>query len=108
MTGACAGSGLGARVRRSHPRLPTFSRVALIWTAPPGHRRAGEAQEGIALLEVAVPSTAQHSTGSRHGGRHGRAGPRVVIGMDPHKRSVTIEVMLADESVVGGGRFDTT
>jgi transposase len=34
--------------------------------------------------------------------------PRVVIGMDPHKRSVTIEVMLADESVVGGGRFDTT
>jgi transposase len=34
--------------------------------------------------------------------------PRVVIGMDPHKRSVTIEVMAADESVVGGGRFDTT
>jgi transposase len=34
--------------------------------------------------------------------------PRVVIGMDPHKRSVTIEVMLADESVVAGGRFDTT
>lgn len=33
---------------------------------------------------------------------------RVVIGMDPHKRSVTIEVMTADESIVGGGRFDTT
>jgi hypothetical protein len=33
---------------------------------------------------------------------------RVVIGMDPHKRSVTVEVMTADESVVGGGRFDTT
>ncbi len=31
--------------------------------------------------------------------------PRVVIGMDPHKRSVTIEVMAADESVLGGGRF---
>ncbi|MFC7489829.1 MULTISPECIES: IS110 family transposase [unclassified Knoellia] len=28
--------------------------------------------------------------------------------MDPHKRSVTIEVMLADDSVVGSGRFDTT
>src|SRR5215510_8288517 len=27
--------------------------------------------------------------------------------MDPHKRSVTIEVMTADESVVGGGRYDT-
>lgn len=34
--------------------------------------------------------------------------PRVVIGMDPHKRSVTIEVMSADEAVLGGGRFDTT
>ncbi len=32
---------------------------------------------------------------------------RVVIGMDPHKRSVTIEVMTADETVLGGGRFAT-
>ncbi len=32
---------------------------------------------------------------------------RVVIGMDPHKRSVTIEVMTSDEHVVGGGRFGT-
>ena len=32
---------------------------------------------------------------------------RVVIGMDPDKRSVTIEVMTAEESVVGGGRFGT-
>ena len=32
---------------------------------------------------------------------------RVVIGMDPHKRSVTIEVMAADETVQGGGRFVT-
>ena len=32
---------------------------------------------------------------------------RVVIGMDPHKRSVTIEVMTGDEHVVGGGRFGT-
>jgi transposase len=32
---------------------------------------------------------------------------RVVIGMDPHKRSVTIEVMTGDESVVGTGRFGT-
>ena len=34
-------------------------------------------------------------------------GEQVVIGMDPHKRSVTIEVMTADESVVGHGRFGT-
>jgi transposase len=32
---------------------------------------------------------------------------RVVIGMDPHKRSVTIEVMAGDETIVGGGRFAT-
>jgi transposase len=31
----------------------------------------------------------------------------VVIGMDPHKRSVTIEVMAGDEAILGGGRFDT-
>jgi transposase len=35
------------------------------------------------------------------------ATPRVVIGMDPHKRSVTIEVMTKDESIVGTGRFAT-
>ena len=32
---------------------------------------------------------------------------RVVIGMDPHKRSVTVEVMEADERIVGHGRFGT-
>jgi transposase len=32
---------------------------------------------------------------------------RVVIGMDPHKRSVTIEVMEADETILGHGRFGT-
>jgi transposase len=31
-----------------------------------------------------------------------------VVGMDPHKRSVTIEVMAADEAVLGGGRFAAT
>jgi transposase len=31
----------------------------------------------------------------------------VVIGMDPHKRSATIEVMTGDERVVGGHRFGT-
>ena len=32
---------------------------------------------------------------------------RVVVGMDPHKRSATIEVMTGDETVLGGDRFDT-
>ena len=30
-----------------------------------------------------------------------------VIGMDPHKRSATIEVMAGDETVLGGGRYAT-
>jgi transposase len=32
---------------------------------------------------------------------------RVVIGMDPHKRSATIEVLAGDETVLDGGRFAT-
>jgi transposase len=32
---------------------------------------------------------------------------RVVVGMDPHKRSVTIEVMTSDETILGGGRYAT-
>ncbi len=32
---------------------------------------------------------------------------RVTIGMDPHKRSATIEAMAPDEDVLGGGRFGT-
>jgi transposase len=32
---------------------------------------------------------------------------QVVIGMDPHKRSATIEVMAGDEAVAGGGRYGT-
>ncbi len=33
--------------------------------------------------------------------------PTVVIGMDPHKRSATIEVLGRSEDVLGGGRFAT-
>ena len=32
---------------------------------------------------------------------------RVVIGMDPHKRSATIEVMAPDETILGTSRFST-
>jgi len=31
----------------------------------------------------------------------------VVIGMDPHKRSATIEIMAGDEAVLEGGRYGT-
>ena len=32
---------------------------------------------------------------------------RVVIGMDPHKRTATIEIMASDETVAGRGRYTT-
>ena len=32
----------------------------------------------------------------------------IVLGMDPHKRSVTVEAMDATERVLGGGRYLTT
>ncbi len=32
---------------------------------------------------------------------------QVIIGMDPHKRSATIEIMAGDEAVAGGGRYAT-
>ena len=34
-------------------------------------------------------------------------GSRVVIGMDRHKRSATIEAMAEDETVLGQGRYGT-
>jgi transposase len=37
----------------------------------------------------------------------GSTSDRVVIGMDPHKRSATIEVMTGEETILGGGRFGT-
>jgi hypothetical protein len=55
------------------------------------------------LLEVAVPSRLDIVVGSRD--RRGMS--TVVIGMDPHKRSATIEVMAGDEKILGGGRFAT-
>jgi transposase len=32
---------------------------------------------------------------------------KVIIGMGPHKNSATIEIMAADEAIVGGGRYGT-
>jgi len=33
---------------------------------------------------------------------------RVIVGVDPHKKSVTIEVVDEQERVLASGRFDTT
>jgi hypothetical protein len=63
----------------------------------------GEAQEGFVLLEVAVPSLLEEG----HRACRRTEMDLVVIGMDPHKRSATIEVMAGDEAILGGGRYAT-
>ena len=67
----------------------------LVWLSHglrgPGHRGLGVAQEGIAQLMAAMPSRPVQPDRSKEEPVAGSE--RVVIGMDPHKRSVTIEVM---------------
>src|SRR5215469_16915025 len=94
--------GPGARRDALYQRLPAgFIGVALIWLAfSPGAVR-GEAQKGFAQLEVAVPSLR-----SAHC-RQGRVLMGVIIGMDPHKRSATIEVIDERAGVLAAGRYGT-
>src|SRR5215207_3423690 len=90
-------------------RLPTLVVWLSLGLRGPGvARRAGEAREGFAKLEAAVPSSLDIPGGASSGGRMGsvQAGQdadRVVVGMDPHERSVTIEVMAGDETILGAG-----
>jgi transposase len=61
----------------------------------------------LAQLEVAMPSRIDEPVVSSIGGHARSTSDRVVNGMDPHKRSATIEVMTADENILGTGRFGT-
>lgn len=62
------------------------------------------AQEGIARLEVALPVLA--GSGFERGGRC-VVMSRVIVGVDPHKRSVTIEAVDERARVLATGRFGT-
>ena len=74
----------------------------------PGIAGSEEAQEGCAQLEVALPSRLDDQYWIEHREEQmNDTHKRVVIGMDPYKRSVTIEVMAADETVLGGNRYAT-
>ena len=84
-------------------RLPTgVIGVALSWHAiSPGTVR-GEAQKGFVLLEVAVPSlltTIEFSMEEKQ--------MNMIIGMDPHKRSATIEVIDERGQIHAVGRYGT-
>jgi hypothetical protein len=67
---------------------------------PPGTVR-GEARKGYAQLEVAVPSSPEFTQ------RAEEELVGVIIGMDPHKRSATIEVIDERATVLAGGKYGT-
>jgi len=106
-TGARPGFGLGARAV-AITAAAHAGRVALIWRARVGRGgRAGRGSLGVAVLEVAVPSRLDNQLERALEGSLSSTEEPVVIGMDPHKRSATIEVMTGEETIVGGGRFGT-
>ena len=81
------------------PRWSRGSHLACAGRAPwagRGSRGVCSARSSGALLARQSQSSGQEEQMSQ-----------VVIGMDPHKRSATIEVMAADETVLGGGRYAT-
>ena len=61
----------------------------------------GEARKGFARLEVAVPSSPESHLESRE------EPWGVIIGMDPHKRPATIEVIDEQAAVLAAGRYGT-
>src|SRR5689334_674012 len=89
-----AGCSRIAAARRCHWR------GSLMACFSPGTVR-GEARKGFAQLEVAVPSSREIRMESP-GGTVG-----VIIGMDPHKRSATIEVIDERAVVLAAGRYGT-
>ena len=62
------------------------------------------AQEGTALLVVALPTSPSLSVRAQAGAA---AWSRSIIGVDPHKLSATIEVVDDHERLLGSGRFTT-
>jgi transposase len=64
-------------------------------------------EKGLLCSKQRCPPDPSSVSIRRSKGMADREEQRVVIGMDPHKRSVTIEVMNGDEIVFGGGRYAT-
>ena len=107
------GAGQARRSRGSSSLGSSTGVDQLGWVTDPAGTQAAKsispvslpvrAHEGFALLEVAVPSQLETSGVEWMEDVVGA----VVIGMDPHKRSATIEVMAGDGTVLGSGRYAT-
>src|SRR3954451_2547636 len=76
--------------------------VALSWPAVLSGTARGVAGKGFVPLEVAVPSLLTTSPAQSR-----RDAVGVIIGMDPHKNSATIEVVDERGRVLAAGRYGT-
>ena len=65
------------------------------------------APEGSAQLVVALPTSSSYWFPARRGEQMSSTKKGVIIGVDPHKMSVTIEVVDTHERLLGSGRFAT-
>jgi hypothetical protein len=91
-------------VGRSLSRLPnSLGCGSFSDCGPTEHRGEVVAHEGIAQLKVALPVLADRSVSRKEGTRMGR----VIVGVDPHKKSVTIEVVDDQGRVLATVRFGT-
>ena len=96
---------LGLGVRRSallaaaHPMLG----VALIWSAASPGTVTRRGSRGDCPLDVALPTSPSH----RFEAEQEKRMEQVIIGVDPHKLSATIEVVDRHENLLGSGRFTT-
>jgi hypothetical protein len=77
--------------------------VAREWRALAGHRVRGVAREGIAKLEVALPSSLVCPAT-----REEAVVPKVVIGVDPHKRVNAVVVLNSKGMVLARQQFANT
>jgi hypothetical protein len=77
-------------------RLPTLGVWLSFGLLEPDVAWAGSGSRGLARLEAALPSRLETGLDRASEGRMGSTTAWVVIGMDPPKRTATIEVMCAD------------
>lgn len=99
--------GLGPGVRACRCHLGCSPRCGSHCLRTPGRRQSGVGQRGCPGSKERCPPSSTTPSGSSPEDTMDTAS-RVVIRMDPHKRSVTIKEMTKDEYIVGTGRFERT
>ena len=86
----------------SNRGCPLLVGVALIWHAVLPSAVVRRGSRGVARLEVALPVLADSGLSEE-----AELMSRVIVGVDPHKKSVTIEAVDQQGKKVATGRFGT-